>query len=124
MTTERDLRVCSIDHLLKGATVISPIPDPVSNREPHVTRTIVDCYTGAVLSVTDPNGAMTCTQYDRLGRVVETAVPGDTLSLLAEGTRDPGCPTSGQTTLGSSGQGRPPGRLTKTSASSAPSGPS
>lgn len=51
----------------------------MSNELSHPTTTVVDCYTGAVLSVTDPNNQRTCTQYDRLGRPVAIAGPGDSI---------------------------------------------
>jgi YD repeat-containing protein len=66
---------------------------------------VSDCFTGAVLSVTDPNGAKTCTQYDNLGRLIETAGPGDSLSAPPGGVRDGACPSTGNGQVGSGGNG-------------------
>jgi YD repeat-containing protein len=77
--------------------------------------TVSDCFTGATLSVKDANQALACSQYDGLGRVVETAAPGDLLSAQAQCSsasdvtacyvRDTGnCATSG-TAIGNGGEG-------------------
>ena len=55
----------------------------------QMITTLSDCYTNAELSVTNlhtstSNVTYVCSQYDDLGRVVETAVPGDTLSSLPQ----------------------------------------
>jgi YD repeat-containing protein len=48
----------------------------------HASSTVTDCYTEHVLSTIDPNTARTCFQYDGIGRLVETALPGDLLTAL------------------------------------------
>jgi len=58
-----------------------------------------------MLRVTDPNNQSVYTQYDNLGRVVETAGPGDTLTPLAGFTRDPNAPLNGGSVVGNNGQG-------------------
>jgi YD repeat-containing protein len=77
--------------------------------------TLHDAFTGAVLSVTGVNGEVSCTQYDGLGRVVESAAPGDSLSTQTQCTassapttcylRDPACPVVASTTVGAGGAG-------------------
>jgi YD repeat-containing protein len=100
---ERSLGACTGDDFLRRARVISPPPEP--GAAPHVGHAVTDCFTGRVLSERGPNGARTCTQYDALGRLVETAVAGDALSALPEGVRDPACALSGLVELGSAGRG-------------------
>jgi YD repeat-containing protein len=96
----------------------------VQNALGQPVTTVSDCYTGATLSVRDPNNQVVCSQYDDLGRVVETAAPGDTLSSLPRVTgglitaygaytwppthfvRDTGnCTTNAGTTIGDNGAG-------------------
>jgi YD repeat-containing protein len=77
----------------------------VVNALSQATTSAVDCNTSQSLSVTDPNAQRSCTQLDALGRVVESAVPGDTLTPLAGGTRDPACPLNTGNVLGNGGNG-------------------
>ena len=65
----------------------------VQNALSQSVSTVADCYSGATLSALDANGNRACTQYDGLGRVVETAAPGDTLTTQAQCT-SAGAPTS------------------------------
>jgi YD repeat-containing protein len=58
----------------------------VTNALSQSISTLADAFTGATLSVTDANGAVSCSQYDGLGRLVETAAPGDELSSQAQCT--------------------------------------
>jgi YD repeat-containing protein len=80
--TNANFGLCSANPLISTTAV---------NAANHAVTTVTDCYTGAVLSVTDPNGATTCSQYDGVGRLVETAAPGDTLSgpALCTSSSDP-----------------------------------
>jgi YD repeat-containing protein len=55
----------------------------VADAAAHATTTVSDCYTGAMLSTVDPNNNRVCVQIDGLGRAIETAAPGDTLSAQA-----------------------------------------
>jgi YD repeat-containing protein len=68
------------------------ITTTVANALNQSITTVTECYTGATLSVTDLNGSASCKQYDGLGRLVETAAPGDTLAGLpvCTGTSNPG----------------------------------
>jgi len=76
-----------------GATVPShaTASTTVVNALGHTTTTVADCFTGKPLSVVDPNGNVSCNQYDGLGRLVETAGPGDVLSsqVACTGGSDP-----------------------------------
>jgi YD repeat-containing protein len=92
-----DFGVCSVGHTMLTSTV--------TNAKGHQTITVSDCFTGAPLRVTDPNNQSVYTQYDNLGRVVETAGPGDTLTPLAGFTRDPSAPLNGGSVVGNNGQG-------------------
>nr|WP_254712133.1 RHS repeat-associated core domain-containing protein [Streptomyces sp. TRM64462] len=47
----------------------------VTNAKSHRTTTQLDFATGATLMVTDPNGKVTESEYDALGRVVKTWLP-------------------------------------------------
>ena len=60
---------------------------------------------GLTLKVTDPNNQSTYTQYDNLGRLVETAGPGDTLTPIAGFLRDPSSSLNGGSVVGNGGQG-------------------
>jgi RHS repeat-associated protein len=102
-TTTADFASCSTSQPIRTTTVLGPDPGNGTGR-PRVT-TRADCFTGLTLSVTDPNNNQTCSQYDGLARLVETALPGDRLSALSSGIRDDQCPTSGDSTLGSQGRG-------------------
>lgn len=94
---------CSENPVLRTRTE-TPSPSP-DNPEAHVTITATDCWTGKQLSVLDANKNLGCTQLDALGRVVETALPGDRLSEIDGGVRDPECPTTGASEVGSGGKG-------------------
>jgi YD repeat-containing protein len=82
----------------------------------HTVTSVHDCSSLKELSVTDPNGQKTCTQYDGLGRAVEAAAPGDTLSSLPQQAfgaaasassyvRDAGCAANSSATVGAGGIG-------------------
>jgi RHS repeat-associated protein len=96
-TLEVESKLCSPEQRTLRSVVRNPLG--------HALETVRDCWTGETLSIKDSNGNLTCTQYDSLGRVVETAAPGDRLSALAAGIRDPQCPTTGGDQLGSGGRG-------------------
>lgn len=109
-TFEYDFAPCGSTHLT--------LFDRVRNIKNHTTTTIKDCFTGAVLRTTDPNGASSYNQYDDQGRLVETAVPGDKLSSLSVAVfgstpvpgapayvRDSSAPLSGSPSVGSGGNG-------------------
>jgi YD repeat-containing protein len=107
LTTAFNFGTCASNPALRTTMV---------NAMGHATTTVVDCYSRLTLSTTDPNGQTACSQYDGLGRNVETAGPGDTLSAqpLCTSTsggpsacyvRDPaGCAASG-TAIGNGGNG-------------------
>jgi YD repeat-containing protein len=87
----------------------------VKNALGYAVTTVADCYSRIPLSTTDTNGLVTCSQYDGLGRVVETAGPGDTLSALSPCTaagspaicyvRDTIHCATGGSTIGNGGNG-------------------
>jgi YD repeat-containing protein len=106
--TAFDFADCSASHTRLTATA--------HNALGHNTTSVHDCSSLKELSVTDPNGQKTCMQYDGLGRVVETAAPGDALSTLpqqaaganasaASYVRDGGCALNASTTVGAGGAG-------------------
>jgi YD repeat-containing protein len=97
ITMNYDFGVCSPGHTMLTSTV--------TNAKGHQATTVNDCFTGATLRVTDPNNQSVYTQYDALGRAVETAGPGDTLTPLAGFTRDPSAPLNGGSVVGNNGQG-------------------
>jgi YD repeat-containing protein len=87
----------------------------VENALGQSVSTVSDCYSGAVLSVLDANGNRACSQYDGLGRLVESAAAGDKLTTQTQCTstssptscflRDAtNCTTSG-TVIGDNGVG-------------------
>ena len=49
----------------------------VTNEHGHAVTTLSDCWTGSPTTVTDANGQVGRTAYDRLGRVVSVTGPGD-----------------------------------------------
>ncbi|HYC61125.1 MAG TPA: Ig-like domain-containing protein [Thermoanaerobaculia bacterium] len=63
-------------------TSVAALTERQINHLGHITTTVLDCQSGLPLRVTDPNGRSTYTQYDHLGRVVETAGVGDELTAL------------------------------------------
>ncbi len=89
-TTELDFSACSESHPITQTRVRSPVPGHGADTA-HVVVTRADCWTGAILSVTAPDGASTCTRYDALGRPIEEAAPGDTLTRGLAGVTDPAC---------------------------------
>ena len=102
-TMANDFRRCRPDDAVRESTVSSPDPGNGTGRQVATTRR--ECYSELPLSITDANGNRACTQYDRLGREIESALPGDLLSSLTDGVRDPQCPVTGSTNLGSNGFG-------------------
>ncbi len=44
----------------------------------HATTAVQDCWSGQTVTLTDPNGQVTRTAYDRLGRTTSVTGPGDT----------------------------------------------
>jgi YD repeat-containing protein len=102
-------------------TVHKSLSNTVKNSKGHQTITVADCNSGLTLSTTDPNNQTTYSQYDELGRIVETASPGDTLTRLPpvvpnatptagspHYVRDPNIPTgrtNGGINVGNGGQG-------------------
>jgi RHS repeat-associated protein len=92
-TTAADFASCSASQPIRTTTTLGPDPGNGTGRPRVTTRT--DCFTALPVSVTDPNSNRTCSQYDGLGRLIETALPGDRLSTLSSGIRDDQCPTSG-----------------------------
>ncbi|MBS2018708.1 MAG: RHS repeat protein [Deltaproteobacteria bacterium] len=103
LTFVRDHAQCTPNSVL-AVTTKTAAPDPVSNPARHVTVTYRDCATDLELAVRDVNENLTCRQYDGIGRIIETAVPGDALSLVEGALRFADCPTIG-TGLGAGGQG-------------------
>lgn len=66
-----------------GACATSPkITTTVQNALGQSVSTVTECYSELVISSVGLNGERTCHQLDGLGRPVETAGPGDTLSAL------------------------------------------
>jgi len=96
-TMTYDFVPCSTSHTLSTSSV--------SNAKGHQTTTVSDCFSGQPLRVTDPNNNSMFTQYDVLGRVLETAGPGDTLTPIPGLIRDPGAPLNGGSLIGNNGQG-------------------
>jgi len=98
-TMSYDFGLCSLSH--------QTLTNTIRNAKNHLVTTVADCNTGLTLRVTDPNNQSVYTQYDTLGRVVETAGPGDTLTPIAGFTRDPNIPPGmlAGTILGNGGQG-------------------
>src|SRR5262249_30737697 len=96
--TTPDFGLCSSTHKQLTTTVTSPQPDRPTNLTRHIIKTIVDCWTGATLKEIDPNGNAMCTEYDPLGRVVATAVTGDSLLGLPDSTMEPTCAAGGSPT--------------------------
>lgn len=89
-TTTHDFASCSDTHPVTETRVTSPVPGNGAEL-PHVVVTRSDCWTGATLSVTAPDGGLTCMRFDALGRVIEEAGPGDALTRDAPGISDPAC---------------------------------
>jgi YD repeat-containing protein len=99
-----DFGPCSASKLTRTTTVNNALGQSIT--------TVSDCYSGRVLSSTDlytstSVKAWTCSQYDRLGRIVEAAAPGDTLTPLgATYARDTvNCPANTGTAPGDNGVG-------------------
>jgi hypothetical protein len=89
-------------------TLISSVTSAVITGRQLVTTTATDCSCGLTLRVTDPNGQSTYSQHDGLGRLVETAVPADTLIPIIGFLRDPNIPANrlnGGGVVGNGGQG-------------------
>lgn len=82
VTTTPDFRLCSQTPRLTAV---------VTNALGHPVTTVTDCATGVALAVRDANGQVTCSKYDLLGRLLESAGPGD--RLTAGGVTSPtDCP--------------------------------
>ncbi len=48
-----------------------------TNAMGHVATVVRDCWSGQTVTLTDPNGQITRTSYDRLGRTTSVTGPGD-----------------------------------------------
>src|SRR6266516_735896 len=96
-TMTYDFGLCLPSHQMLTSTI--------RNAKNHLVTTVADCNTGLTLRATDPNNQSAYTQYDTLGRVVETAGPGDTLTPVPGFTRDPNAPLNGGSAVGNNGQG-------------------
>jgi len=96
-TITYDFVPCSTAHTLSTSTV--------ANAKGHQTTTVSDCFGDQPLRVIDPNNNSFFTQYDLLGRVVETAGPGDTLTNLPGFIRHPNAPLNAGSAIGNGGQG-------------------
>jgi YD repeat-containing protein len=71
---------------------VNPLPTTIAtNALGQSIASVSDCWSGLALSITDPNGAKTCNQYDWLGRLVEMAAPGDTLTALPAAATGASC---------------------------------
>lgn len=81
------------------------LTNTVRNAKNHQVTTLTDCNTGLALRVTDPNNQSIFTQYDNLGRVAETAGPGDTLTPIPGFIRATTAPLNSGTVVGNNGQG-------------------
>jgi YD repeat-containing protein len=91
------------------------ITTTVTNALGQTGSTVHDCYSGAVLSYKDANGQLACTQLDGLGRLVESAAPGDELTTQTQCTttssptscfvRDTANCASSGTVIGNNGAG-------------------
>ncbi|UUN28853.1 polymorphic toxin-type HINT domain-containing protein [Streptomyces sp. FIT100] len=53
----------------------------VANAKGHTSTTLVDFATGAARKATDPNGEITESEYDALGRVTKVWLPGQSTSI-------------------------------------------
>src|SRR5262245_17264487 len=62
--------------LLTRTVVTTPDPDGAGPLTPHVTSTTIDPRWGVPTAVTDPNGKLTTTAYDNLGRLTKVWLPG------------------------------------------------
>ena len=76
----------------------------------HTSSASIDCSTQLPLANTDPNGRTLYSQYDYLGRLVETAGAGDLLTALPTGgatgyLRAGGAPTTPGSAVGAGGAG-------------------
>lgn len=90
--TDLDFAQCNATRIVSSTTTTPP-PD-AENATPHVHVTYRDCATDTVLATSDPNGNLTCSQVDAVGRIVETAQPGDKLTRRAGGVRYDRCATT------------------------------
>ncbi|HYC62584.1 MAG TPA: LamG-like jellyroll fold domain-containing protein [Thermoanaerobaculia bacterium] len=97
MTSLQDFSLCSSSTPRWTTTT--------TNALGHVASITVDCSSGLTLKTTDANGESSFSQYDHLGRFVETAGPGDQLTALPQSgaqafTRAPDAPTGAGTKPG------------------------
>ncbi|WP_351234773.1 RHS repeat-associated core domain-containing protein [Streptomyces sp. NPDC002133] len=74
----RPLTVKDTNDTTKATTTYTPAgvgpvtSSTVANAQGHTTTTLVDFATGAAVKVTDPNGKITESEFDALGRVTKT----------------------------------------------------
>lgn len=96
-TTEPDFRECGDSHTVRQTTVRRPRPGSGSSAIHEIVQS-TDCFTELVLRIEAVDDAVTCHRYDAHERLVESALPGDTLSA-ATGIVDPSCapPETGAT---------------------------
>jgi RHS repeat-associated protein len=76
-SSQQNFGVCSAGNLRLEAVVTSPAPDPSSNPQPHVTKTVTDCYTGKILEKTDANYLTARFVYDEVDRLWQVYRPDD-----------------------------------------------
>ncbi|SCF61273.1 intein C-terminal splicing region/intein N-terminal splicing region/RHS repeat-associated core domain-containing protein [Streptomyces sp. MnatMP-M17] len=80
-TLGRALTVKDANNTLTATTGYTPVAagpltkTTLTNAKNHVTTTVVDPATGAPITVTDPNGKMTDSEYDSLGRLTKVWLP-------------------------------------------------
>jgi YD repeat-containing protein len=92
-----DFVPCSATHTLSTSSV--------ANAKGHQITTVTDCFSNQPVRVIDPNNNSVFTQYDTLGRIVETAATGDTLTPIPGFIRHPSAPLNGGFAIGNNGQG-------------------
>ncbi len=85
---EYDPGRCGPGKTTTWSRVTFPAP---GNGATHVTEAISDCNSGLVLRARAADGGVTCSQYDRQGRILEIAGPDDRLSSI-DAVRAAECP--------------------------------